>query len=139
MPRWALLCCFAASLAISGSAFAQQTGQGVQVTADEAHRRVDITIDGRPFTSYLWPVSLKKPVLFPLIAPDGTVVTRGYPLTPRLGERVDHPHHAGMWFNYGNVNGFDFWNNSDAIKPEKREQDGDDLPGKDRVHQERTG
>ena len=27
-----------------------------------------------------------------------------------------------MWFNYGNVNGFDFWNNSDAIKPEgKRE------------------
>jgi len=23
-----------------------------------------------------------------------------------------------MWFNYGNVNGFDFWNNSNTIKPE---------------------
>jgi hypothetical protein len=23
-----------------------------------------------------------------------------------------------LWFNYGNVNGFDFWNNSEAIKPE---------------------
>ena len=33
------------------------------------------------------------------------------------GERVDHPHHAGLWFNYGNANNFDFWNNSDAIKP----------------------
>jgi hypothetical protein len=31
---------------------------------------------------------------------------------------VDHPHHAGLWFNYENVNGLDFWNNSYAIKPE---------------------
>jgi hypothetical protein len=37
---------------------------------------------------------------------------------------VDHPHHAGLWFNFGNVNGFDFWNNSDAIKPEDREKMG---------------
>jgi hypothetical protein len=29
-----------------------------------------------------------------------------------------------MWFNYGNVNGFDFWNNSDAIKLEDREKMG---------------
>ncbi len=68
----------------------------------------------------MWPTSLKKPVLFPLIAPDGVTVTRGYPLAPQDTERVDHPHHAGLWFNYGNANGFDFWNNSDAIKPENR-------------------
>ena len=30
-------------------------GKGVKVIADEAHRRVDITIDGQPFTSYIWP------------------------------------------------------------------------------------
>jgi hypothetical protein len=47
----------------------------------------------------------------------GTVVTRGFPLEPRPGERVDHPHHVGLWFNYGNVNDFDFWNNSEAIPP----------------------
>ncbi|MGB9078395.1 MAG: PmoA family protein [Terracidiphilus sp.] len=93
---------------------------GVQVVADEANRRVDITIDGQPFTSYIWPTSLKKPVLYPLITDEGITVTRGYPLEPRPHERVDHPHHAGLWFNYGNVNGFDFWNNSDAIKPENR-------------------
>jgi hypothetical protein len=50
--------------------------------------------------------------LYPLIADGGITVTRGYPLEPRPGERVDHPHHAGLWFNYGEVNGFDFWNNS---------------------------
>ena len=91
--------------------------KGVQVVADESHKRVDVTIDGQAFTSYIWPTSLKKPVLFPLITDEGVTVTRGYPLEPRPGERVDHPHHAGLWFNYGNVNGFDFWNNSDAIKP----------------------
>jgi hypothetical protein len=98
--------------------------KGVRVVADEAHNRVDITIDGQPFTSYIWPTSLKKPVLYPLITEEGIPVTRGYPLDPRPGERVDHPHHAGMWFNYGNVNGFDFWNNSDAIKPEDRSKMG---------------
>ena len=90
-------------------------GQAVTVTAHEADRRVDITIGGQPFTSYIWPTTIKKPVLYPLRTAKGVVVTRGFPLDPRPGERVDHPHHVGLWFNYGNVNGYDFWNNSDAI------------------------
>ncbi len=103
---------------------AAQKGKGVEVIANEASRRVDITIDGSPFTSYVWPTSLKKPVLYPLIEDGGIEVSRGYPLAPRPGERQDHPHHAGMWFNYGNVNGFDFWNNSDAIPEANRTKMG---------------
>jgi hypothetical protein len=98
----------------------QMVGQGVKVTPDEGRKRVDVTIDGAPFTSYLWGTAQKNPVLYPLIAPGGVEVSRGYPLAPREGERTDHPHHAGMWFSYGNVNNFDFWNNSDAIKLEDR-------------------
>ena len=60
----------------------------------------------------------RKPILYPLIAPDGITLTRGNPPLP--GERTDHPHHAGLWFNYSNVNDIDFWNNSDAIKPDAR-------------------
>ncbi len=112
---FALLACGA-----NGWAVSKEPAGGVEVVAKQAQRRVDITIDGRPFTSYLWPASLEKPVLYPLVAPDGTVVTRGFPLNPLLGERTDHPHHAGMWFNYGNVNGFDFWNNSQAIPAQNR-------------------
>jgi hypothetical protein len=90
----------------------------IRVVPDEGQRHVEVVIDGKPFTSYIWPEKLAKPVLYPLRTANGTVVTRGYPLEPRTGERVDHPHHAGMWFNYGNANGFDFWNNSEAIKAE---------------------
>jgi hypothetical protein len=31
---------------------------------------------------------------------------------------------VGLWFNYGDVNGLDFWNNSEAIKPEERNKYG---------------
>jgi hypothetical protein len=100
------------------AATAAQT-QRIQVVPNEAGRRVDVIIDGKPFTSYIWPTTLKKPTLFPLRSANGTVVTRGYPLEPRKGERVDHPHHVGLWLNHGNVNGLDFWNNSDAIKADQ--------------------
>jgi hypothetical protein len=113
------LVAFGVMVAALGTASAQ-----VKVTANEAQRRVDITIDGKPFTSYIWPTSLMKPVLYPLITDEGVTVTRGYPLAPLPNERVDHPHHAGMWFNYGNANGFDFWNNSEAIKPEDKHKYG---------------
>lgn len=89
--------------------------KGVEVVRDEANRRVDITIGGKTFTSYIWPTTLKKPVLYPIIDADGITITRGWPLEPRPGERTDHPHHDGLWFNFSNVNGFDFWNNSEAI------------------------
>jgi hypothetical protein len=41
----------------------------------------------------------------------GTEITRGFPLKPREGERGDHAHQIGIWLNYGNVNGYDFWDN----------------------------
>src|SRR5258708_19030086 len=117
----------AVSLAIAvvtSLAHAQQRQQGrgqtlpVSVTVNESAQRVDVAIAGRPFTAYIWPERLKKPVLYPLRSASGTLVTRGWPFDPRPGERVDHPHHVGLWFDYGNVNGIDFWNNSDALKPQ---------------------
>ena len=37
---------------------------------------------GKPFTSFIWPTTLKKPTLFPLIDDEGVTVTRGFPLEP---------------------------------------------------------
>ena len=107
-----------AAILTVAAAVTVKTAGGVDIKVNEAARRVDVTIDGQPFTSYIWPDTLKKPVLYPLRTAKGTVVTRGFPLDPRPGERVDHPHHVGMWFNHGDVNNLDFWNNSDAIKAE---------------------
>jgi hypothetical protein len=86
--------------------------KGVIVVDNKIDQKVDVFIDGDLFTSYLYRQDLEKPVLFPVTTASGTIVTRGYPLQPREGERVDHPHQVGVWFNYGDVNGFDFWNNS---------------------------
>ena len=115
---------FVSSVSLSGLSQGKPAASGVQIVPNEAARRVDVTIDGQPFTSYIWPDSVKKPVLYPLRTNKGTLVTRGYPLDPRPGERVDHPHHVGLWFNYGDVNGLDFWNNSDAIKTAERDKYG---------------
>src|SRR5690606_27087376 len=92
----------------------------IKLVRNDQEKKVDVFIDDNLFTSYIYPTNIKKPVLYPLITPKGTKITRKYPLEPSVGERVDHPHHVGVWFNYGDVNGLDFWNNSDSIKVEKR-------------------
>jgi Methane oxygenase PmoA len=122
MNRFTVLGILAAGSMLAASALVAHAAKGVQVVANEAQRRVDITIDGQPFTSYIWPTNLKKPVLYPILDSDGVTLTRGFPPLP--GERVDHPHHVGLWFNYARVNDFDFWNNSEAIKPANRAKMG---------------
>jgi hypothetical protein len=102
----------AALSAAIGSLVAAPADQAVKLVDRPADRRVDVIIDGKPFTSYIYPTNLEKPVLYPIRSAGGQLVTRGYPLDPRPGERADHPHHVGHWFNYGDVNGYDFWGHS---------------------------
>jgi hypothetical protein len=97
-----------------------QTNKGIEVIQSKTGKSIDILYDGKLFTSYIYPDDLEKPVLFPIYTSQGTVITRGFPRNPRQGERVDHPHHVGLWFNYGDVNGLDFWNNSYAIPADKK-------------------
>ena len=79
--------------------------------SNEAERRIDVNIDGKLFTTFCWPENVYKPVLYPVLTSAGTEITRGFPLKPREGERNDHIHQVGIWLNYGNVNGLDFWGN----------------------------
>ena len=97
-----------------------QKSEPVKILASADEHKVDVMIGGKLFTQFLYPDTLEKPVLFPLYAANGTVVTRGFPLAPRPGEPNDHPHHIGLWFNFERLNGLDFWNNSYAIPKEKK-------------------
>ncbi|TDB65321.1 DUF6807 domain-containing protein [Arundinibacter roseus] len=98
---------------LSGNVWAQK----VTLVENSAEKKVDVSVDGKPFTSYIFPGpdKLKKAVLYPVRTAQGTLITRGWPMDPRPGERVDHPHHVGLWLNHGDVNGYDFWNSSDAV------------------------
>ncbi len=108
----------------SFSTAAAQKPEAVRVVLNAKARKVDVFVGQQLFTTFLYPDSLEKPVLYPLRAASGTVVTRGFPLNPRPGDPTDHPHHIGLWFNYENVNGLDFWNNSYAIPKEKKKDYG---------------
>ena len=101
------------------TSFAQKKME-VRVTKS-GNDKVNIFIGNNLFTTFLYPDSLEKPVLFPVHAANGAIVTRGFPLDPQPGEPTDHPHHLGIWFNFENVNGLDFWNNSYAIPNEKKQ------------------
>lgn len=84
--------------------------QTIKLVDAKDKKQVDVTVDGQPFTSYVYWDNQKKPILYPLRTSKGTIVTRGFPLEKVAGERTDHPHHISVWFNYGNINGVDFWN-----------------------------
>lgn len=65
--------------------------------------------DGEKIAEYVTR-SGSKPILFPVLGPDGVEMTRGYPMRPAgPHERDDHPHHRSFWFTHGEVNGVDFW------------------------------
>ncbi len=110
-------------VALASVVFAQKS-LPVTVLKSATENKVDISIGGRPFTSFLYPDSLEKPVLYPLRTASGTVVTRSFPLESRAGDPTDHPHHIGLWFNFENLNGLDFWNNSYAIPANKKNMYG---------------
>lgn len=76
-----------------------------------AEKRIDVLVDGQPFTTFRWSDDVTKPILYPVRTSNGTEITRGFPIDPKTGERADHPHQIGMWLTYGNVNGNDFWGN----------------------------
>ncbi|TKK65537.1 hypothetical protein FC093_19665 [Ilyomonas limi] len=109
----ALCMCFIIAPALA------QKNEMVNVMPNENAKQIAITIGGQPFTTFWYPDTLEKPMLFPIAAANGTIVTRGFPLVTRAGDPTDHPHHVGLWFTFENVNGLDFWNNSYAIPKEK--------------------
>jgi hypothetical protein len=82
----------------------------VKLVEQKDKQQIDVLVDGQPFTSYVYWSNQKKPLLSPLRTSQGTIFTRGFPLEKIAGERTDHPHHISSWFNYGDVNGTDFWN-----------------------------
>ena len=83
---------------------------GAQVKITAAADEVTVDIDGKPFTVFhTGGPTLNRVYLHPLRAATGTVVNRSFPAGQIPGETTDHPHHAGLFYGHGDVNGFNFW------------------------------
>lgn len=87
---------------------------------------ISVEIKGKAFSQFFIGPETNKPYLHPLRSASGKIVTRGYPMEDIPGESHDHPHHRGVWFAHGDVNGFDFWGN------EARGEVRPDRPGQNR-------
>jgi len=74
--------------------------------------KIDVNIDGKLFTSYIYGDKLPKPSLIHIKTPSGIEVSRRYPLTELEGGSDDHLHHVGLFFVVDEVNGTKFWNNT---------------------------
>jgi len=107
-----------------------QPANGFSIIERNDKKQTDVLFNGKLMTAYCYYDSSRKPMLFPVNTVDGITVTRSYPFKMVAGERTDHPHHTGVWLNYESVNGLDFWNNSTAIAPEKRDRYGTIIHGK---------
>jgi hypothetical protein len=100
---WRLAIAIALLLCVAPAAVAQ-------VTITPEGDRVTVAIDGKPFTSlHTGGPDLNRVYLHPLRAASGTVVNRSFPAGQVPGETTDHPHHAGLFYGHGDVNGFNFW------------------------------
>ena len=72
------------------------------ITAEKIGNRIDVTVNNRFFTSYLFHENEKYPFLFPVNGPlTGSSVT-----SLRNGE---YPHHSSLFFGCDKVNGGNYW------------------------------
>ena len=101
-----------------------QKKETVKLVTEKDQSTINVFVGSKLFTRFIYPDSLAKPVLYPIFSGNGAMVTRGYPMFPMAGDPTDHPHHVGLWFNFENVNGLDFWNNSFAIPADKKSMYG---------------
>jgi hypothetical protein len=90
-----------------------------QVTLTERPNEIAVDINGKPFTVfYVGGADLKRPYLHPLRSASGKIVNRSFPAGQVAGETTDHPHHAGLWYGHGDVNGFNYWAVQNVAKPQ---------------------
>ena len=101
---------------ISSSAHAAD--EMVRLTRQGTH--INVSIGGRPFTTYYFDPAIAKPYFMPLRSAEGTIITRGFPIGNRvpaahLHDRDLEPHQRPMYFGHGDIDGIDFW--GEAVFP----------------------
>jgi hypothetical protein len=107
-------------LAVSAMlALALPLGAQVKI-APAAPDRILVEIDGKPYTTFYLAPGGNKPYVWPLSTVSGVVVTRHFPMEEFPGETKDHPHHRGMFFSHGDINGFNFWATEPGMSGSKK-------------------
>lgn len=99
-----VLCCFSPAAA----------GAAEPVHFQRQGNEIQVTIGGKPFTTYYFNPDVAKPYLQPLRSAQGNIITRSYPIgntipEANLHDRSLEPHQRPLYFDHGDINGLDFW------------------------------
>lgn len=81
-----------------------QLNDGVQIKYGENKKNLDIYINGKLFSKYIFDGIYPKPFLGPIYTSAGTSYTRDDL------HAEEHPHQRSLFIGVGDVNGIDFWN-----------------------------
>lgn len=81
----------------------------IDIQLDSDNAKAVITVDGKPFTEYIYGHYICRPCLYPVVTPTGQGLTRAYPFAEIDGENQDHYHHRSIYTAHGDVNGFNLW------------------------------
>lgn len=92
----------------------------------ESGNHLDVTIGGKPFTTYWFGPRDDRPYIRPFFYP--VLATGDVPLTSdqyaykKEHPKADHPHHISLWVAHGDVNGADQWAyaKNEADSPKQR-------------------
>jgi Family of unknown function (DUF6807) len=97
----------------------------------EGDDKINVTIDGKPFTTFHHNKTESRPYLYPVFGPTLDPVTRNWPMKDVREEKdakptqQDHDHHRSFWTAHGDVRtpahpdkGIDYW------ATDRRDKDG---------------
>ncbi len=116
--QWQTLCLAAIGLIVIPSAARAQ-----DLSVKESDGQIAFYSGDKLITKYHHQ-GYSKPIFYPVMAPSGVPLTRGWPMVTDIkGEATDHPHQKSVWFTHGdvvaegkeiknvrkNINGTDFW------------------------------
>lgn len=110
MKSIARLCAAGALILALGvsCAYALPPGFVQDFTYKQVDGAVDILKNGSVVARYVYK-DTSRPYIYPLLSPGGLAVTRDFPMKTVEGDQTDHPHQKSMWCSFGDVNGIDFW------------------------------
>jgi hypothetical protein len=103
-------CLLAASCLLAATPLVNGQSPASNVNLTKLADRVRVEIDGQLFTEYVFGDGASRPYCYPIVAPDGTSLTRDYPMKKTPGDDEDHPWHRSLWFAHSSMNNVDFWN-----------------------------
>ena len=111
-------------LLVASSAFAAEP---IKITQADNH--LDVTIGGKPFTTYWFGKREDRPYIrpffYPVMAVGEVPMTSDQYAYKKDHPKADHPHHISMWVAHGDVNGADQWAyaKNEADSPKQRHID----------------